>query len=149
MIDINDMIKKTIKKEIFNSCELENKSARTVLSEIKTKYVDIKEDITAELQYKLVKKIASDRKKSSDIYLSAGRNDLYEKEISELNVCNFLINELERFLPKQMTEEEIRSKIVEMKTVNPQIKIGEIMKEFKNINADKSVVSKIAKEVLK
>lgn len=148
MIDVNDMIKKTMKKEIFNSCELENKSARTVLSEIKTKYVDIKEDITAELQYKLVKKVASDRKKSSDIYLSAGRNDLYEKEISELNVCNFLISELEKFLPKQMTEEEIRNKIVEMKNINPQLKIGDVMREFKNINADKSVVSKIAKGVL-
>ena len=149
MIDVNEFIKKTMKKEIFNNNELENKSARVILSELKTKYVDIKEEITSELQYKLVKKMSGDRNKSAEIYKEANRTDLYEKEISELNVCNYLLSELEKDLPKQMTEDEIKSKINEIISSNSNAKIGEVMKEFKNLNADKAIVSKLAKEMLK
>lgn len=149
MIDVNEFIKKTMKKEIFNNNELENKSARVILSELKTKYVDIKEEITSEIQYKLVKKMAGDRNKSAEIYKEANRTDLYEKEISELNVCNYLLSELEKDLPKQMTEDEIKSKINEIISSNSNVNIGIIMKEFKNLNADKAIVSKLAKEMLK
>jgi uncharacterized protein YqeY len=149
MIDVNEFIKKTMKKEIFNNNDLENKSARVILSELKTKYVDIKEEITSELQYKIIKKMSGDRNKSAEIYKEANRNDLYEKEISELNVCNYLLSELEKDLPKQMTEDEIKSKINEIISSNSNVNIGIIMKEFKSLNADKAIVSKLAKEMLK
>lgn len=148
MIDVNDFIKKTMKKEIFNNNELENKSARVILSELKTKYIDIKEEITSELQYKIIKKMSGDRNKSAEIYKEANRTDLYEKEISELHVCNYLISELEKDLPKQMTEDEIKSKINEIVSSNSNVNIGIIMKEFKSLNADKVIVSKLAKEML-
>ena len=93
--------------------------------------------------------MAGDRNKSAEIYKEANRTDLYEKEISELNVCNYLISELEKDLPKQMTEDEIKSKINEIISSNSNANIGIIMKEFKNINADKAIVSKLAKEMLK
>jgi uncharacterized protein YqeY len=138
-----------MKKEIFNNNELENKSARVILSELKTKYVDIKEEITSELQYKIIKKMSGDRNKSAEIYKEANRTDLYEKEISELNVCNYLLSELEKDLPKQMTEDEIKSKINEIIYSNSSANIGIIMKEFKSLNADNAIVSKFAKEMLK
>lgn len=148
MIEVNEMIKKTIKKEIFNDNEIENKAARQVLSEIKTKYVDIKSEITAEVQYKIVKKMLGDRNKSAEIYRSANREDLLAKEESEIKVCSYLISLLEEELPKQMTEEEIKSKINEIIFSNPNAKIGDIMKVFATLNADKSIVSKFAKEFI-
>ena len=148
MLNVNELIKRTMKKEIFSGSELENKSARNILSEIKTKYIDIKSEITAEVQYKIVKKMLSDRNKAIEIYRDANREDLLAKEVAEANVCSSLIKDLEEFLPKQMTEEEIKNKISEIISSNDKANIGIIMKEFAGLNADKSVVSRIAKELI-
>ena len=56
MINVNEYIKKAIKKELFEDEKLNN-SARQILSELKTKYVDIREEITTEIQYKILKKL--------------------------------------------------------------------------------------------
>lgn len=148
MIDINEFIKRTIKKEIFNSNEIENKAARQIFSEIKTKYIDLQEEVTAEIQYKIIKKMLADRNKCIEIYKEANRDDLLVREEIEASVCSYLISELEKELPKQMTEEEIKNKISEIISSNANAKIGDIMREFSKLNADKSVVSKIAKEIL-
>ena len=148
MLDINEFIKKTIKKEIFNSNDIENKAARQIFSEIKTKYVDIREEITSEIQYKIIKKMLNDRNKCIEIYREAYRADLLIKEEIEANICNELLKELEKDLPKMMTEEEIREKINEIMSCNSGSNIGMIMKSFAGLNADKSLVSRIAKEVL-
>ena len=148
MLNVNELIKRTMKKEIFSGSELENKSARNILSEIKTKYIDIKSEITAEVQYKIVKKMLGDRNKAIEIYRDANREDLLAKEVAEASVCSSLIKDLEEFLPKQMTEEEIKNKISEIITSNEKPNIGIIMKEFAGLNADKSVVSRIAKELI-
>ena len=62
------------------------------------------------------------------------------------------MEELEEYLPKQMTELEIRQ-IIEDFIVKHQnkgnVNIGMIMKEFKSYeNVDKGLVAKIAKEYL-
>lgn len=148
MININEFIKRAIKKEIFNSNDIENKAARQVFSEIKTKYIDIREEITSEVQYKIVKKMFNDRNKSIEIYKEANRIDLLLKEEFELNVCKFLLEELEKDLPKQMNEFEIENKIIEILKSNPNAKIGEVMKGFSGLNADKSIVANIAKKII-
>lgn len=148
MLEINELIKSTMKKEIFNGSELENKSARLVLSEIKTKLVDFRESINAETQNKILKKIASDRSKSIEIYKEAQREDLLEKEVAEYEVCKKLLDDLSNYLPKMMTEEEIKEKIESIISSNDKANIGIIMKEFKELNADRALVSKIAKEML-
>jgi uncharacterized protein YqeY len=63
-------------------------------------------------------------------------------------VISSLIKELEEFLPKQMSEKEITDKISEIISTNSSTNIGIIMKAFKDLPADKALVSKIAKEML-
>ena len=149
MLEINELIKSTMKKEIFNGSELENKSARLVLSEIKTKLVDFRENITAEIQNKVLKKIASDRSKSIEIYKEAQREDLLEKEVAEYEVCKKILDDLSNYLPKMMTEDEIKQKIETIIKSNDKVNIGIVMKEFKELNADRAMVSKLAQEMLK
>jgi uncharacterized protein YqeY len=56
--------------------------------------------ITEEKEIKIVQKLIKQRKDSAEIYKKENRNDLYEKEMSEIKF-------LEKYLPEQMSEEEL------------------------------------------
>ena len=64
---------------------------------------EVKEDDEIKLLQKLVKQ----RKESLDIYEKQNRTDLAGKEKEEIEV-------IEKFLPKQLSEEELRKVIEEM-----------------------------------
>jgi len=147
MIDVQKYILMTMKKEIFGVNNEQNKAARQVLAEMKTKQKDIQDEITSEIQYKMLKKMLSERTDSKQTYISNERYDLAAKEREEESVIKKLMEELEADLPKQMTEDEIRSLInITIKGMDKP-NIGLIMRAFKDIkNVDKALVSKIAKE---
>ena len=48
-----------------------------------------------------------------------------------------------KYLPKQMSESEISEVISNMISENSDIKIGDIMKKFSSLNADRKLVSQI------
>lgn len=58
------------------------------------------ESLTADAEIRLLTKAAKQRKESAEIYATQGRKDLEEVELKELAV-------IERFLPKQMSVEEL------------------------------------------
>lgn len=60
------------------------------------------EGLSEETEVKLLTKAAKQRKDSLEIYKEQGREDLAEKEQSELTV-------IEEFLPKQLSDEELES----------------------------------------
>ena len=156
MINVQEMIKKAMKKELFNTDEM-NMAARQILSEMKTKFIDIKEEITNDIQYKMLIKMKKERESSVEIYKEAfeknnsevAKNNLIKSE-NELNVLNNFISELEAEMPKKLSEDEIKSIIVNiMNKIGEKVNIGMIMKEFKGrSDVDMSVVSKIAKSIL-
>ncbi|MES2690329.1 MAG: GatB/YqeY domain-containing protein [Bacteroidota bacterium] len=61
-----------------------------------------KESIEDEQAVKIFQKLAKQRKESMEIFLQNGRNELAKTEEEELEV-------IERYLPKQMSEEEVKS----------------------------------------
>ena len=61
-------------------------------------------EITEEDEIKILQKLAKQRKDSLEIFVAQNREDLAQKERDELEV-------IEKFLPKQMTEEELREAI--------------------------------------
>ena len=63
-------------------------------------------EITEEKEIKIVQKLIKQRKDSAEIYKKEGREDLYEKEMSEIKF-------LEAYLPEQMSEEELDAIIKE------------------------------------
>ncbi|WP_226391233.1 GatB/YqeY domain-containing protein [Penaeicola halotolerans] len=60
--------------------------------------------LTADEEMKLLVKAAKQRKDSADIYNQQGRKDLAEVEEAELAI-------IEEFLPKQLTEDELKAAI--------------------------------------
>lgn len=55
-------------------------------------------------ELKLLQKLVKQRKESATLYASQGRNDLAEPELAQIKV-------IERFLPKQLSEEEVKAEI--------------------------------------
>ena len=80
-------------------------------------------------------------KESIDMFAKAQRKDLVERETAELNI-------LQAYLPAQMSEEEVKNKIEEIKKTNPGTDFGTLMKlamaELKG-KADGAVVARLLK----
>ena len=96
----------------------------------------------------LLKKMVKQRNDSCEAYKKAGRKELLENEMSEINVIN-------EFLPKQLSEDETKKVCLEtMKKVGANsIKdmgkvMGELKKQYSDV-LDFSKVSQIIKESLK
>ncbi len=62
--------------------------------------------LSEEDEIKLVQKLVKQRKDSAAIFTEQGRNDLAEPELAQVAV-------IERFLPEQLTEEEIEKVVIQ------------------------------------
>ena len=99
-------------------------------------------DITA-----ILKKMIKQRNESCEVYKKADRNELLENEINEMNVIS-------TFLPKQLSEEEVKKLCQEtVKSVGATSMkdMGKVMGALKSKHADTidfSKVSPIIKELL-
>ena len=96
----------------------------------------------------LLKKMVKQRNDSCEAYKKAGRKELLENEMSEINIIN-------EFLPKQLSDDETKKICLEtMKKVGASsIKdmgkvMGELKKQYSDV-LDFSKVSQIIKESLK
>jgi len=65
------------------------------------------EELTHEVEIKVLQKLVKQRKESADIYKTQNRDDLYQIEIAEMQV-------IEPYLPQQMTRFEIEGFIQEL-----------------------------------
>ena len=104
-------------------------------------------DLSTDVEMKLLTKAAKQRRDSLEIYVSQNRTDLAETEQSELTI-------IEEFLPKQLSEDELREKLKEIKTrigASAPSDMGKMMgvatKELAGL-ADGKVVSAMVKALL-
>ena len=115
---------------------------RLMVSSIKYAQVDLP-DITDEQIIDVLKKEAKKRHESIVAYKAGGREELAEREQYELTL-------IEKYLPKMMSEDEVRGRVVELLSNGVMGNYGEVMqsvmKELKG-QADGGVVSKIVKEL--
>ncbi len=106
-----------------------------------------KENLTQEAEIKLLTKAAKQRRESAEVYAGQGRADLEKIELDELAV-------IEKYLPKQLTEEELIVKVKEIVAITgaqgPQ-DMGKVMavatKELAGL-ADGKVISFMVKSIL-
>ncbi len=152
MIEVQKMILEVMKKQRFAASEEENKAARSVLAELKTKQIDLRTqgEITAMVQNKVIGKMRSDRENSAKEYRAAGREDLAAAEEIQAKVCAGLQEYLAPELPKALGEAEIRAIVGKVIAENPNANMGMVMKAFQGQeNLDRKLVSQIANALLK
>lgn len=105
------------------------------------------DDISAETEKKLLMKAAKQRKESAEIFEKQNRKDLADRELLQLAV-------IDRYLPKQLSEEEIRSEVAivirEIGATGPQDMgkvMGVVTKKLAG-QADGKMISDIVRKLL-
>jgi uncharacterized protein YqeY len=94
---------------------------RFLFSQIRYKEIDAKRELTDEETVKLLQGEAKKRRESIAVYQQGGRQDLVEGESYQLSV-------IEEYLPKQLSDEEIKAIIDEVKSDSPGCDFGSLMK---------------------
>ena len=104
-------------------------------------------ELTEDDEVKLLMKAAKQRKDSAEIFLTQKREDLAKKELDELAI-------IEQYLPKQLTEEEVKVKLEEIISrigASSPADMGKVMglatKELAG-KADGKTISQIVKSLL-
>lgn len=111
---------------------------RFLLAQIKYKEIDVKRELTDEEAIKLLQGEAKKRRESITAYRQGGRQDLADKEQYELSI-------IEEYLPKQLTDEELKAIIAEVKSANPNGDFGTLMKAVMAKVAGRAEGGKVAK----
>ena len=88
----------------------------------------------------ILKKMIKQRNESCDVYKKAGRTELLENEIKEINVIS-------TFLPKQLNEEETKKiceEIIKSVGASSMKDMGKVMGALKSQHGDKLDFSKVS-----
>ncbi|MGC8767459.1 MAG: GatB/YqeY domain-containing protein [Brevinematia bacterium] len=148
---ILDKINEDYKTAVKDKDENKKQTLNLLKSAIKYKEIELKgsgKELTEEEIISVIQKEIKKRKEAMELYEKGGRKDLYEKEKAELEI-------LESYLPKQLTEEEIKSIIAEainsLGAKSPS-DVGKVMKEVMpkvKGRADGNFVKRLVEESLK
>jgi uncharacterized protein YqeY len=147
-MSLTDTINADIKKAMLSKDEAGLRGLRAIKSALiiaKTSGASI--EASADEEIKMLQKLVKQRKESADIYTAQNRPDLAEKEQQEIAV-------IEKYLPKQMGEDEIRAilkQIIETVGAKAPSDMGKVMgaaaKQLAG-KADNKIISTIVKELL-
>jgi len=140
------MLKKDIQEDLNKAVKENNENTRSVLRMLLAAVINKEKELGKELEdlTAIVSSEAKKRKEAIKEYEKGGRIDLVDKEKAELEV-------LSKYLPEQLSEEEIKSLAEKAIKESDTKEIGKIMSvlmpEVKN-KADGSEVNRIVKELL-
>jgi uncharacterized protein YqeY len=146
-------LKQQIDTEIKNAMKAKNKEELQALRSIKSMILlsesekGAEENLSEDAEMKLLMKAAKQRRESAETYKENGREELAQAELFELDI-------IERYLPKQMSEQELRSKLEDIinkvGASGPQ-DMGKVMgvatKELAG-KADGKMISQLVKQIL-
>lgn len=146
-------LKTTIDNDIKKAMLAKNKEELDALRSIKSMILLAEtekggsNELASDIENKLLMKAAKQRKESAEIFQKEGRQDLAQRENLQMEIIS-------RYLPKQLSEEEITS---EIKTIIAQVgakgpqDMGKVMGvATKSLagKADGKVISEIVKKLL-
>ena len=120
---------------------------RTLLSTLKEKQIEKKEDINEEEYLSIIKRLVKQLKESADVYQKAGRSELYEKEVSELMI-------LKEYLPEILSEKQTLDLVKEVigeTSANSLSDMGKVMSliiQKGNGKVDGKIANRLVKELL-
>ena len=144
---IRHLIEEAVKSSMRERNKDRTSTLRMALSELKKEEIDNKIELSNEGSIKILQRMIKQRKESMSQFLNAQRNDLAEKEESEIVI-------LQDFLPEQMSVDDINKLVIEAineTDAKEAQDIGKVMGFLKTKiqgNADMGVVSKLVKENL-
>jgi uncharacterized protein YqeY len=144
---LEEQINTDIKTAMLAKDEASLRALRAIKSAILLAKTSGSGAVSSDDELKMLQKLVKQRKESVDIYTQQKRDDLAKPELEEIAV-------IEKYLPKQMSEEEIRAELQKLLAgagpVGPA-EMGKMMgmasKHFAG-KADNKQVSQILKQLL-
>lgn len=142
-----------INEEIKNAMKAKDTLALEALRAIKSAVLlaqtesGAKKELSKEEEIKLLQKLVKQRKESARIYTEQGRDDLAQPEIEQAKI-------IEKFLPAQLSEEEIKEiikQIIAETGANGIAQMGQVMGEANKRmagQADGRTISTVVKSLL-
>jgi uncharacterized protein YqeY len=126
------MLKDEINESLKNAMKSKDEKLTSALRNIKAKVLEAeKKDITKEISdnevLAIITKLAKERRQSIEMYNQGGRADLVEAETYELGI-------IEAYLPKQLSEDEITTKVKDLISENGFNSIKDMGKAIKTFN---------------
>ena len=120
---------------------------RTLLSALKEKQIEKKEDIIEDEYLSIIKRLVKQLKESADAYQKAGRLELYKKEISELDI-------LKEYLPEILSEKQtldLVKEVISETSANSLSDMGKVMSlimQKSNGKVDGKIANRLVRELL-
>ena len=120
---------------------------RTLLSTLKEKQIEKKEDINESEYISIIKRLVKQLKESADAYQKAGRSELYEKEVSELDI-------LKEYLPQILSEQQTLDLVKEVidqtsaRRLSDMGKVMSVIMQKSNGRVDGKIANRLVKELL-
>lgn len=140
-------MKERLTNDLKTAMKEQNKELLSVLRMVKgaiqMEEIKVKHELSDDEVIAIIGKQIKTRKESIVEFEKGGRNDLIEKTNEEINMLNV-------YMPKQLSEEEIKAEIdkvfEELKPATNEM--GKIMQALSNLKgkADMGLVSKLVKE---
>ena len=140
-----------IKADMYSAMKSGDKqktaTLRTVLSILKAKQIDKREDLKEEEELKELRTFAKQRNEAIKMFEKGGRNDLVQKEQNELNT-------IEHYLPKMLDEKSIRElvqKVISETGASGMEDMGKIMPQIMKLGGgliDGKTAQAIVRELL-
>jgi len=121
---------------------------RTLLSSLKQKQIEKQENINADEYFCVIKRTVKQLKESADTYQKAGRSELAEKEMLELDV-------IKKYLPEIFSEEQtldLVKKVINQTSAKDLSDMGKVMAlvmQQSNGKVDGGIANRLVKEFLK
>lgn len=142
-----DQLKSDYNQALLAHNTLEVSVLRMLISDIKNKEIELRgngKTIQESDMVSVLQKAVKTRLESAQMFKSAGRDDLYQAETSEMAV-------IQKYLPAQMSDEQIRSVVQQIVANNDAKDFAAIMKlamtELKG-KADGKTVGEIVRQSL-
>lgn len=142
-------LKNTIISDLTEAMKAKDANRVSVLRMVKAslmnKEIEKRADLTEEEAMKMLQSMVKQRKDSIEQYINAGRNDLAEKEQSELGV-------IEQYLPQNASAEDIAQAVMEAIAetgASSMREMGVVMKAAQAKLAGKTVDGKALSETVK
>ena len=146
-------LEQSVMADMKEAMKSKNEANLRSLRAIKAEIIKVKTDpgsggvVSVEMELKLLQKLVKSRKDSLEIFKQQNRADLAAKEEEEIAV-------IEKFLPKQMSVEELKSQLAEIITqvgASSPADMGKVMavatKQFAG-KAEGKAISSAVKELL-
>ena len=144
---MQDRLRKELQQAMKNKDSLRASTLRLMMAELTVKEKEHGIAVTEEDAYKVFSSMLRKREDAIQQFDKAGRDDLAQQEKAEMEIIN-------EFLPKQLTEDEIRKEVLaviaEVGAVDLKA-MGKVMGNLTKKLAGKAqggIISKIVKEEL-